>query len=1334
MATNTEPATSLSALRARLDDVGLADRRKLRRRIDDAQKVRDAARRADRAVEIAASFAKAERRLEQRRQGVPPITYPEQLPVSQRRDEIAAAIRDHQVVIVAGETGSGKTTQLPKICLELGRGVRGMIGHTQPRRLAARTVADRISEELGTDLGQTVGYAVRFTDRVGDATLVKLMTDGILLTDIHRDRELSAYDTLIIDEAHERSLNIDFILGYLKQLLPRRPDLKVIVTSATIDPERFSKHFDDAPIIEVSGRTFPVEQRYRPLVQDADEEDDEREPDRPVRDQLQGVCDAILELRGEKPGDILVFFSGEREIRDAAEVIRRMDLRDTEVLPLYSRLSAAEQHRVFASHTGRRIVLATNVAETSLTVPGIRYVIDPGTARVSRYSHRLKVQRLPIEPISQASANQRAGRCGRVAPGICIRLYDEEDFLSRPEFTEPEILRTNLASVILQMTWLGLGNISAFPFVEPPDRRAITDGVRLLQELGALDADATTAEGEHHRLTPIGRRLARLPVDPRFARMVLEANERDCLREVLIIAAALSIEDPRERPLEKAQAADQFHARFKEDDSDFLALLNLWQYTREQQRALSSNQFRRLCRREFLNYLRIREWQDVHSQLKRVAAELGMRQTTTAGDPARPDDVHRSLLAGLLSHIGMRDRETREFRGARQSKFAIFPGSALAKKPPTWVMAAELVETSRLWARTAARIQPEWAEDLAPHLTKHSYTEPHWSTKRGAAMAFESVSLYGLPIVTRRLVAYSQIDPEHARELFIRHALVEGDWKAHHRFLQQNRDALAEVEALEQRFRRTDLLVDDDSLYHLYDERIPANVVSQRHFESWWKKARRKDPELLTFTTDMLLSEAAASLDATAFPDQWHQGPLTFAVTYTFDPGAGFASGSAIGQVDGVSIHIPLPLLNQVRDVGFDWQVPGLREDRVIALMRSLPKVARRNLVPIPDNAKLVLDRLAEGPGDDGPPSEPLVDVLRRELTRLGGDPIARDDFDLSKVPEHLSVTFVVEDDDGRPLADGKDLDALKRLVAPDVRATIAEAAADAGIERSGARTWTFGTLPRRVSLSRHGQTVISYPALVDEGESVGIRVFDNDVEQHEAMWAGTRRLLRLTVPVPARAVKRRLVDQTKLAIAANPYPTVGALVEDCVVAILDAVMAEHGAPVWDAEAFASLQAAIRPDLERVATDLAAVMDKILTTTWRIDRRLREPVGERLIPAYDDMTEQRAALVHNGFVAQVGAERLPAVLRYLDGILVRLDAVEASPSRDRDRLQQVQRAQVAYNGLIDKVGVGTGYDVELERIGWMIEELRVSLFAQQLGTPEPISVKRVLNAVAAVTG
>ncbi len=1333
MATNTEPATSLGALRERLDQVGLADQRRLRRRIGEAQKVRDRAQRDARAVDIAAAIAKAERRLAQRQDGVPEITYPDQLPVSQRRDEIAAAIRDHQVVIVAGETGSGKTTQLPKICLELGRGVRGMIGHTQPRRLAARTVAERISDELGTEFGRAVGYAVRFTDRVGDATLVKLMTDGILLTDIHRDRDLSAYDTLIIDEAHERSLNIDFILGYLKQLLPRRPDLKVIVTSATIDPERFSKHFDGAPIIEVSGRTYPVELRYRPLVADADAEgDDDGDGDRPVRDQLQGVCDAISELRGEKAGDILVFFSGEREIRDAAEVIRRMDLRDTEVLPLYSRLSAAEQHRVFAPHSGRRIVLATNVAETSLTVPGIRYVIDPGTARVSRYSHRLKVQRLPIEAISQASANQRAGRCGRVAPGICIRLYDEDDFLSRPEFTEPEILRTNLASVILQMTWLGLGDIAAFPFVEPPDRRAITDGVRLLQELGALDAGAATGADAQPRLTPIGRRLARLPVDPRFARMVLEANDRDRLREVLIIAAALSIEDPRERPLEKAQAADQLHARFKEDDSDFLALLNLWQYTREQQRALSSNQFRRLCRRELLNYLRIREWQDVHSQLKRVAAELGMRQTTTAGDPARPDDIHRSLLAGLLSHIGMRDRETREFRGARQSKFAIFPGSALAKKPPPWVMAAELVETSRLWARTAARIQPEWAEDLAPHLTKHSYTEPHWSTKRGAAMAYESVSLYGLPIVTRRLVGYSQVDPVHARELFIRHALVEGDWKAHHRFLQQNRDALAEVEALEQRFRRTDLLVDDDSLYHLYDERLPANVVSQRHFESWWKKARRKTPDLLTFTTDMLLSEAAAGLDPTAFPDQWQQGPLTFAVTYTFDPGAGFASGSEIGQVDGVAIHIPLPLLNQVRDVGFDWQVPGLREDRVIALMRSLPKAARRDLVPIPDNAKLVLERLAVHGAE--PPAEPLVDALRRELGRFGGDPIARDDFDLAKVPEHLSVTFVVEDDDGRPLADGKDLDALKRLVAPDVRATIAEAAADAGIERTGERSWTFGTLPRHISLSRHGQTVISYPALVDEGTTVGIRVFDNDADQHEAMWAGTRRLLRLTVPVPARAVKRRLVDQTKLAIAANPYPSVGALVEDCIVAILDAVMAEHGAPVWDADAFTALQATVRPDLERVATEVAVVMDKILTTTWRIDRRLREPVGERLVPAYDDMTEQRTALVHNGFVAQVGAERLPAILRYLEGILVRLDAVASSPARDRDRLHQVERAQLAYNGLIDRVGVGTGYDVELEAIGWMIEELRVGLFAQQLGTPEPISVKRVLNAIAAVTG
>ncbi|MFB9547297.1 ATP-dependent RNA helicase HrpA, partial [Micromonospora sagamiensis] len=1064
-----EPAAALRELHRRVAELMFRDQRRVQRRLDGARRLRDPARRDAALAEITADVAGAEARLAARRAAVPRVTYPVGLPVSERKDDIAAAIRDHQVVIVAGETGSGKTTQLPKICLELGRGVQGLIGHTQPRRLAARTVADRIAEELGTELGDVVGYKVRFTDQVSDRSLVKLMTDGILLAELQNDRMLRQYDTLIIDEAHERSLNIDFILGYLRQLLPRRPDLKVIITSATIETDRFARHFaappaegetegKPAPVVEVSGRTYPVEVRYRPLVEVTEAEEDEGDEEN-VRDQIQAIGDAVEELAAEGPGDILVFLSGEREIRDTAEALgklveKKRSLLGTEILPLYARLSSAEQHRVFAPHTGRRVVLATNVAETSLTVPGIKYVVDPGTARISRYSSRLKVQRLPIEPVSQASANQRKGRCGRTSDGICIRLYDEQDFLSRPEFTDPEILRTNLASVILQMTAIGLGDIAAFPFIDPPDRRNVTDGVNLLHELGALDVTQTDPA---KRLTPLGRRLAQLPVDPRLARMVVEGERNGCATEVVVIAAALSIQDPRERPAEKQAQADQAHARFTDKESDFVTFLNLWRYLREQQRALSSSAFRRMCKAEYLNYLRVREWQDIVSQLRQVlrtpepgaggrgrrgpaadAADGGRRDAAETGGGRRdrgadlPEEidtpkVHQSLLVGLLSHVGLKDPQKHEYLGARGAKFALFPGSALFRKPPRWVMAAELVETSRLWGRVAGRVEPEWVEPLAQHLVKRSYSEPHWEKKQAAVLAYEKVTLYGVPLVTGRKVNFGRIDPALSRELFIRHALVEGDWSTHHQFYAENQRLLTDIEELEHRARRRDILVDDETIFAFYDQRIPADVVSGRHFDAWWKKTRRERPDLLTFTRDLLVNAGRGGVDEADYPDEWHSDGVTLPLTYRFEPGT---------PTDGVTVDIPLPLLNQVPAETFDWQVPGLREELVVALIRSLPKVIRRNFVPVPDFARAALAAITPG-------EEPLLDALTRVLRRMTGVTVPRDAWELDKLPAHLRVTFRVLDEENKPVAEGKDLPALQRQLKAEVRQVVAAAAPD---------------------------------------------------------------------------------------------------------------------------------------------------------------------------------------------------------------------------------------------------------------------------------------------------
>jgi len=1253
---------------------------------------------------------KAERRL-----ALPLISYPEALPISKRRDEIAAAIADHQVVVVAGETGSGKTTQLPKICLELGRGIDAMIGHTQPRRIAARTVADRIAKELGVEVGGAVGYAVRFTDHVGDHTLVKLMTDGILLAELRSDAMLRAYDTIIVDEAHERSLNIDFILGRLVQILPKRPDLKVIVTSATIETERFSAHFGGAPVIEVTGRTYPVELRYRPLGPTVDGTIGEDEPTlsmAPVRDQVSAIVDAVRELRSEPPGDVLVFLSGEREIRDTADALREIGWADTEVLPLYARLSLAEQHRVFADHRGRRIVLATNVAETSLTVPGIRYVVDPGTARISRYSHRLKVQRLPIEAISQASANQRAGRCGRVADGICIRLYSADDLTARDEFTDPEILRTSLASVILQMTAIGLGEVADFPFLDPPDRRAIVDGKRLLHELGAIETDAVDVPP---RLTKVGRRLARIPVDPRFARMVVEAERNGCLREVLVIAAGLSIQDPRERPTDHASAADQSHARFADPTSDFLALGNLWRYLRETQTASSSSQFRRTCKKEYLNFLRIREWQDVHSQLRRVVLDLGL---TINAEAAAPELVHRSVLAGLLSHVGQKDRDRREYVGARNARFAIFPGSSVAKKPPDWVMAAELVETSRLWARTAARIEPEWIEPLAGHLVKRRFSEPHWSSRRGAAMAYERVTLYGLSIASNRLVGFAAVDPEHARQLFIRHALVEGDWSAAPAFVGANRELLTELEELEHRFRRSDLVADLDTLEQLYDSRVPPEIVSGRHFDSWWKQARQLEPRLLTFTVDDLLDDTAGDLDEDAFPAEWEQDGLWFGMSYAFEPGT---------ADDGVAVHIPVTVLDQVRPVGFDWLVPGLHDELVHELIRSLPKPLRRGLVPIPESVAAFRAAVA-------PCSEPLLDALERELTARGGEPIGRDDWDLDRLPPHLRLRFLVVDDDDTVLGEGTDLSALQADLADRARVALSTLAGP-GLEaigdvRVGDRltAWTITDLPELVERDHVGHRVKGYPALVDRAEHVTVEVFANRPDQYDAMWAGNRRLLRLTVPISFKAVQGSLSTDQRLSLGVNPYRRATDLFDDCVLTSLDLLLEELGGPTWLADEFQARRRRVEADLPATLAHTVRLVADVLAVDREVVLRLDGQVPALLQPTARAVRSQREALIYDGFVLRVGQARLGDLRRYLQAMVVRLDKAADAPGRDAHNETIVQQSLRSYDRLFEGPAVVSQPVVD---IAWMIEELRVSLFAQALGTPAAISPKRVAAAIEA---
>ena len=1363
------------------------------------------------------------------------ITYPEELPVSERHDDIMNAIRDNQVVIIAGETGSGKTTQIPKMCLELGLGEKGLIGHTQPRRLAARSVAERIAEELGQKIGETVGYQVRFTSEVGEHSAIKLMTDGILLAEIQNDKLLRRYSTLIIDEAHERSLNIDFILGYLKRILPQRPDLKVIITSATIDPERFARHFspsyvpgrgiideslsdeereiaeailpDDAPpIIEVSGRTYPVEIRYRPLEGDELYLDDEEVAE--DRDPTDAILDAVKELSKEAPGDILIFFSGEREIRDAKDAIEAMVLKSPrlnyEVLPLYARLSLAEQHRVFSPGSRPRIVLATNVAETSLTVPGIKYVIDTGTARISRYSARTKVQRLPIERISQASANQRSGRCGRVSDGIAIRLYSAEDFNSRPEFTDPEILRTNLAAVILQMIAIGVvrepGDISRFPFVQPPASRAINDGVNLLRELGAL-TERTRRKGRGGNnsatLTAIGRAMAAFPVDPRLARMIIEGGRRGCAKEMMVLAAALTIQDPRERPADVRAEADAVHARFVDDTSDFSSFLLLWDYINEQQAALSSSQLRKMCHREYINYLRIREWQDLFAQLREMGRTANIHASggRDINASAHEVDIHKSLLTGLLSHVGVKEerekdskgrtRGPREYLGARGTKFAIFPGSGLFKKGPDWVLSAELVETSRLWARTNAAIEPQWIEEVGKHLISVQYSEPHWSLSSGAAVAYAKGTLFGLTIYADRPVQYARVDAAAAREIFIQSALVEGQWHTQHKFYLRNQRALAEVEELEARLRRRDLRVDDSVLFAFYDARVPAHVTDVRAFDKWWKQARLEDDNFLDFNPEKLINEEAADYDDSQFPRQWVQrtdsGELTLDLRYEYAPTAGVGGArTEAAKRDGVAVQVPILFLNQLSPEPFRWQIPGLRHELVTALIKSLPKAIRRNFVPAPDVARAACAALEE---DYSPATDELIPSLALVLRRLRGVVVEPEAFNWDAVPEHLKMGFQVRNARNKILGESKDLRALQQQLHKEIRSALADslgasdeamakmvALAQGGSGNSGgsgnasgparpgsakgakspakgtqaeagasggvrevtgltafpADMFPDGAIPRKVQRIIATQAVNGYPALVDEGSSVGLRIFPTEAEQLHAQRRGIIRLLQLQVPSPVRYVSEHLSHKEKIVFTQNPHGSIDELIRDCTVAALDHLVPHT--PIFTHAEYSELYEHVRAELIETVFDVTKLVAEILSEATALKKAIKKATSLTTMHAVSDVKAQMENLVYPGFVAKTGYDQLVHLPRYLKAAQVRLTKLGPNLHRDNQLMLTVQDLEDSYDNAVKSLPAGTIVPDALRRVNWMIEELRVSFFAQELGTAYTVSEKRIAKA------
>ena len=1336
--------TDLATLQKNLDHVMIAERHRLRRQLHELQKHPDEAKLAQWLERFQASSDK----VAARRSSIPAMRYDDALPIAAKRDEIKAALEKSQVVVIAGETGSGKTTQLPKICLEIGRGVHGLIGHTQPRRLAARSVATRVAEEIGTPLGELVGYQVRFEDQSKDGTLIKLMTDGILLAETQHDRFLEKYDTIIVDEAHERSLNIDFLLGYLKTLLPRRPDLKLIITSATIDLERFSKHFNDAPIIEVSGRTYPVETWYRPLAAEVDEEGERLLDDLSIDQGILAALDEITEHErnvGQRPGDVLVFLPGEREIREAAEVLRKANLRFTEVLPLYARLTPAEQQKIFAPMAGRKIVLATNVAETSLTVPGIRYVIDSGTARISRYSYRAKVQRLPIEPVSQASANQRKGRCGRVEPGICIRLYSEEDFLGRPEFTDPEILRTNLAAVILQMLHLRLGSIEDFPFIEPPDGKAISDGFNLLQELSAVNRES--------QLTPIGRQLARLPIDPRLGRMVLEGAKQGSLEEILIVAAALSVQDPRERPMDRQQAADQAHAQWKDVDSDFAALINLWRGFEEKRQELGSNPLRTWCKKNFLNYMRLREWRDAHRQLVLITRELkleggrGSGRSPLAGDPsdrrqagsynepvaptkdtrvnaiARQQAeaseavvraknyaaVHKAILAGLLSQIGQKTEEG-DYLGARQRRFWIHPSSVIGRKKPNWVMAAELVETTKLFARMVAKIEPDWIEPLAAHLVKKNHLEPHWEKKRGQVVAYEQVTLYGMIIVGRRPVHYGPIDPQVSREMFIREGLVRGEINSRVRCLTANRQLLERLDELEAKSRRRDILADEETLFGYYDARIPQDIYQAASFESWYKKGSAADPQLLIMREEDALARDAKEVTAAQYPDTLRIGELQLPLSYHFEPNH---------PRDGVTLRVPAPLLPQLPPERLEWLVPGLLEAKCVALVRGLPKALRKNFVPVPDFVGAALDKLVFGQGS-------LPQALGHELLRMTGARVPDEAWQESAagLENHLKMNIEVVDAQGKFLGEGRDLAELTARFAEASQAALAIPQQDKTPKTVEAKA--FAQVAEKTQQKIAGLSMTVYPALVEEAGVVKEGRFPTQAEADFQHRRALQRLLLQQLAEQAKFLRSKLPGLTELGLLYRDIGRVEALVEDILLASLDACILEGEATLpRDGAALAQLAERKRGDWTAHAERIARLVLEILKLHHGLQKRFKGKIDLAQAMALNDIKQQLANLVYAGFVRETPGEWLKEIPRYLKAIEQRLDKVGAQVQRDRVWTGELAGYWEQYKARAAKHAQEGKRDPELTLYRWMLEEYRVSLFAQQLGTKMAVSDKRL---------